>query len=166
MILGHLKLVDGQAISRREGQTSPRALERRLHQQLDVLALSLDPEVLAAIVDEFYARVRAHPVLGPLFTEPIGDRWPEHLEKMKSFWISVALNAGTYSGKPVAAHQPLKGVQPWHFGIWLGLFSQTVRDVTGSAAAVKFLGERAERIANTLRKSMFRRNLSDGGSDD
>lgn len=166
MILGQLKLIDGQAVSLREARTSPRALERRLQQQQDVLAFGLDPDVLCTIVDEFYARVRAHAILGPLFAEPIGDRWPEHLEKMKSFWISVALSAGTYSGKPVAAHQPLENIQPWHFGIWLGLFRQTVSDLTGSEEAVAFLGKRAERIANTLRKSMFQDASLNGAHDE
>ena len=85
---------------------------------------------------------------------------------MKSFWISIALNAGTYSGKPVVVHQALKRVQPWHFGIWLGLFRQTVSDVTGSEEAVAFLGERAERMANTIRKSMFREMPQNGTPDE
>ena len=50
MILGKLEIVDGQAVSLRDSQTSPRALERRLQQQRDVLAMGIDPSALDAIV--------------------------------------------------------------------------------------------------------------------
>ncbi len=139
----------------RPSSASPQALERRQRHQQKVLGMGLTPEVLGEIVDVFYLRVRAHPILAPLFADPIGDRWEAHLATMKSFWQSVALNLGTYSGKPVVVHERLADVRPWHFGIWLGLFRETVLDVTGSAQAVNFLAGRATRIANTLARSMF-----------
>lgn len=156
MKTGQLQIIDGKAVKAKSAQASPEAIKRRLKQQSAVLEMGITPEVLEAIVEEFYTRVRAHSVLRPLFDEPIEDRWPEHLEKMKSFWLSIALNAGTYSGKPVPAHQVLIDVEPWHFEIWLDLFTQTVQDTTQSEAATEFLTGRAARIGKTLKTAMFR----------
>ncbi|GHB40021.1 globin [Pseudovibrio japonicus] len=156
METGQLQIIDGKAVKAKSAQASPEAIKRRLKQQSAVLEMGITPEVLEEIVEEFYARVKAHPVLRPLFDEPIDDRWPEHLEKMKSFWLSIALNAGTYSGKPVPAHQVLKTVEPWHFDIWLDLFQRTVQDITQSEAATEFLTGRAARIGKTLKTAMFR----------
>ncbi len=153
--MGHLQIIDGKPVKVVDARTSPEALERRLKHQSSVLEIGITPAMLDEIVEEFYTRVKAHTILGPLFAEPIGDRWPEHLEKMKSFWTSVALNAGTYSGKPVPVHQELISVEPWHFELWLDLFKQTVRDTTKSDEATDFLMFRAERIATRLQMAMF-----------
>lgn len=155
MGIGNLQIIDGKPVRTRDGRSSPAALERRLKHQSAVMEIGITPEVLDEIVEEFYARVRQHDILAPLFAGPIGARWPEHLHKMKSFWTSVALNAGTYTGKPVQAHQVLTSVEPQHFDIWLDLFRQTVRDITSSDEATAFLMARAGRIAATLKAAMF-----------
>ncbi|MEM7173113.1 MAG: group III truncated hemoglobin [Pseudomonadota bacterium] len=151
----YLKIENGKAV-KPDGYDSSNIVHiRRLDHQRRVLDLGLSPTVLSSIVDEFYYRVRSNPVLAPIFEAKVGNNWDQHLVKMKSFWISVALNAGTYSGKPVTAHIPLNNVQPWHFDIWLGLFRQTVLDVTGSTEAVDFMMVRAEKMANNLKGAMF-----------
>jgi len=50
-------------------------------------------EELTPLVEEFYARVRADPALGPIFNDAIDD-WPEHLGKLTAFWSSVMLTSG------------------------------------------------------------------------
>ena len=60
-------------------------------------------EELTPLVEEFYARVRADPALGPIFNDAIDD-WPEHLGKLTAFWSSVMLTSGRYKGQPVPAH--------------------------------------------------------------
>lgn len=128
--------------------------ERRQEIAAAAAAMGIDEDYISVLVDTFYARVRAHPLLGPVFDETISD-WGPHLAKMKDFWASVALNAGRYSGKPVPKHKALTAVQPWHFDIWLGLFKATLADTAPSPAAAEFFMERAERIAESLKLAMY-----------
>ena len=151
----YLKLEGGQAV-KPDGYDSTNAAHRkRLDHQRAILDLGLSPDVLSDIVDEFYRRVRAHPVLAPIFEEKIGNDWGPHLKTMKAFWLSVALNAGIYAGKPVIVHKALGRVKPAHFDIWLGLFQQTVLEVTHSEGASDFLMRRAEKMSGTFKKAMF-----------
>jgi hemoglobin len=131
------------------------AHQRRSEIQRLANAMGIDEAYISVLVDEFYARIRAHEVLGPIFEEAIGDRWDHHLPRMKSFWASVALNAGTYSGQPVPVHKKLINVEQPHFQIWLALFRQTLEDTASSPDAVDYFMERANRIAESLQLAMF-----------
>ena len=131
------------------------ALERRREIQATAAALGITEEYISILVETFYQRIRAHALLGPIFEDEIKNNWDRHLATMKSFWASVALNAGRYSGKPVPAHAKLSTVQPWHFNIWLALFEQTLKDTAPTPGAVLYFLERAERIANSLQLAMF-----------
>ena len=139
---------------------APRAVyrsaeQRRAEIQARAAALSIDDAYISTLVDTFYGRVRADPLLGPVFERAIGDDWAPHLATMKDFWASVAFNAGRYSGKPVPKHQALEGVRERHFDIWLALFEQTLADTAPSAGAPAYFMERAERIAASLKLAMF-----------
>lgn len=139
----------------KERQNYVSAEERRTEIQTHARAMGVTENYISTLVDTFYERVRAHPLIGPIFEEAIGDNWPTHLAKMKQFWSSVALNTGVYSGKPVPAHQKLSRAQPWHFNIWLALFRQTLEDTAPSREAVAYFMGRAERIAQSLQLAMF-----------
>ncbi len=109
----------------------------------------IDAAMIRRLVHGFYERVRADPVLAPIFAAHIpDDRWPAHLERMCAFWSSVALMSGDYHGRPMQAHQPLI-VQASDFDRWLALFRATAHDLTPPVAADHFI-ERAERIAASL----------------
>lgn len=146
-----------------------RANERRAEIQAQARAMGIDEAYIARLVDAFYDRVRADAQLGPIFDAVIGNRWNEHLPRMKRFWESVALHAGTYSGQPVPAHQRLTNVTPADFKVWTALFRQTLEDTAPSPAVVDYFMERAERIAESLKLAMFgfpglpRRGASPGG---
>lgn len=107
----------------------------------------LDEDTLRELIYQFYGKVRADPLLGPIFAARIGD-WGPHLERMLDFWSSVALMTGRYHGQPVPAHTPLP-VDALHFNRWLDLFRETAREVCTPAGA-NHLIERAERIARSL----------------
>jgi hemoglobin len=107
----------------------------------------IDEAMIARLVDGFYDRVRADPLIGPVFNERIGD-WGPHLEQMRLFWSSVALMSGVYHGRPMPKHLPLP-VDARHFDRWLELFEATARDLCPPAAADHFI-ERARRIAESL----------------
>jgi hemoglobin len=118
--------------------------------------MGINDEYVSLLVDTFYTRIRQHAILGPIFDNAIGDNWDAHLARMKSFWSSVTMNSGQYSGKPVPAHQKHSDViQDWHFGIWLGLFKQTLEDTAPSSEAIDYFMVRAERIAKSLKLAIF-----------
>ncbi|MBE9583019.1 group III truncated hemoglobin [Mucilaginibacter sp. JRF] len=86
------------------------------------------------LVDTFYSKVQSNPLIGPVFNERIKDRWPQHLEKMYSFWQTVLLEEYTYFGRPFPPHAQLP-VEREHFETWLDLFKETVDELfTGDKA--------------------------------
>lgn len=107
----------------------------------------IDEAMIAGLVDRFYGRVRADPLLGPVFHDRIGE-WGPHLEQMRLFWSSVALMSGAYHGRPMPKHLPLP-VDAHHFDRWLELFEATAHDLCPPVAANHFI-ERARRIAESL----------------
>jgi hemoglobin len=106
------------------------------------------------LVYGFYDRVRADPLLGPVFDAKLAGRWDDHLPKMCTFWGSLVLGAKQYRGNVQQAHQPLEGIEPQHFSRWLYLFLDTVESRYQPAAAVRFM-EPALRIAQSLQLSRF-----------
>ena len=88
------------------------------------------------LVNTFYDKVRADTLLGPVFNEKIGNRWPEHLERMYRFWQTILLEEHTYFGSPFPPHAQLP-VALEHFETWLSIFTNTVDSL--------FVGEKAER---------------------
>lgn len=82
-------------------------------------------EDIQLLVNSFYTAVRNNELLGPIFNERIGDRWPEHLEKMYRFWQTVLLEDHTYFGSPFPPHAQLP-VEQTHFDTWLQLWHRTV----------------------------------------
>lgn len=77
------------------------------------------------LVDTFYGKVRENELLSPIFNKVIGNRWPEHLEKMYRFWQTVLLQDHTYFGSPFPPHAKLP-VEQKHFDTWLGLWHGTI----------------------------------------
>ena len=88
------------------------------------------------LVDTFYDRIREDSLLKDIFNNKIEDRWPQHLQKMYSFWQTVLLEEHTYHGSPFLPHAKLP-VDSEHFERWLKLFYKTVDKL--------FEGEKAER---------------------
>ncbi|XUW89778.1 group III truncated hemoglobin [Burkholderia sp. M6-3] len=113
-----------------------------------------DEANIRELVYGFYDRVRADPLLGPVFDAKLAGRWDDHLPKMCTFWASLVLGAKQYRGNVQQAHQPLEGIEPQHFSRWLYLFLDTVESRYEPAAAVRFM-EPALRIAQSLQLSRF-----------
>ncbi len=129
--------------------------ERRAEVQAKAAAMGVDEAYVSELVNAFYSRIREDRLLGPIFDEAIRDRWGHHLEKMKDFWATVALNAGRYSGEPIQAHKKLVEVQSWHFDVWLEMFEETLRDTAPTPEAAAYFMEYAVQIAKGLRIAMY-----------
>lgn len=123
--------------------------------------LGINDAMIEQLVSEFYSRVRADSLLGPIFNTIIAD-WDQHLSRMRDFWSSVVLMSGRYKGKPVLVHARLRGITPAHFHQWLGLFAETARETCPGDAAALFI-DRAERIAASLQLGMFLDSTVPGG---
>ena len=91
-------------------------------------------EDIKRLVNTFYDKVREDELLGPIFNERIHGRWPQHLEKMYTFFETLLLNEHTYFGSPFPPHAQLP-VSGEHFKKWIELFTKTIDEL--------FTGEKA-----------------------
>ena len=114
----------------------------------------IDEDSLRALVDAFYARVRADTALGPVFNDAIHD-WPEHLDQLTNFWSSVMLTSGRYKGQPVPVHKKHGDrITPALFDRWLALWAETTNALMSPDAAAA-LQLKAARIAESLQLALF-----------
>jgi hemoglobin len=81
---------------------------------------------IARVVATFYACVRDHPGLGPVFAVHVTD-WPTHEDKITRFWQNAILHERSYDGNPLAVHRAAGNVRPGMFHVWLGLFDSVLR---------------------------------------
>lgn len=86
------------------------------------------------LVDSFYRRVNADPLLAPRFSHV---DWQKHLPVMYNFWASMMLGEQSYRGNPFEKHASLPIGQE-HFTMWLKIFIDTVDE--------NFVGSKAEEI--------------------
>lgn len=86
----------------------------------------ISPDQIARVVATFYAAIRQHPGLGPVFAAHVTD-WPQHEEKIARFWRNAILHERVYDGNPLAAHRDAGNVRPGMFEVWLGLFDSVLK---------------------------------------
>jgi hemoglobin len=103
---------------------------------------------LMALLRQFYADVRQHREIGPIFNAQI-QNWPEHLEKIGDFWTSATGGPTRYVGPMPQRHFPL-GLTEQHFQAWLDLWRRNCRIQLTAAAANEMIGL-AESIGERLR---------------
>jgi hemoglobin len=86
------------------------------------------------VVTAFYARIRAHPDLGPVFAAHVTD-WPPHEEKIGRFWRNALLYQRCYDGNPMQIHKQAGNVKARHFPVWLSLFDAVLIEELPQALA-------------------------------
>lgn len=118
------------------------------------------PEI-ARVVAAFYARIRLHPGLGPVFAAHISD-WPPHEAKIADFWANAILFERSYDGNPLLVHRAAGNVHPGMFDSWLALFDLTLREELrpDQAAAWSAL---AHKIGRSLRAGVVEQTKGPGG---
>lgn len=83
------------------------------------------PAQIDTVVSEFYAVVRSHPGLGPVFASHVSD-WTAHEAKIGRFWRNAILLERVYDGNPMAVHRAAGNVKGPMFDVWLGLFDSVL----------------------------------------
>jgi hemoglobin len=113
------------------------------------------------VVTAFYARIRMHPGLGPVFAAHVTD-WPAHEAKIAGFWANAILHERSYDGNPMVVHRQAGDVRPGMFEPWLKLFDAVLGEELepGAAAAWSAL---AHRIGRSLRAGVVERMQGPGG---
>ena len=94
----------------------------------------ITPAQIDRVVTVFYAAIRRHEVLGPVFANHVTD-WPEHEAKIARFWRNAILRDRLYDGNPMRVHMAAGDVRAFHFAPWLALFDETLRRTLPEAQA-------------------------------
>ncbi len=100
-------------------------------------------DMVRALVDLFYTRAHADPLLGPFFAATIPD-WPGHLQTVGAFWSRVLRGSDGYRGCVMGAHTHLR-MAPAHFDRWMALFEDSARQTLSAEGF-----ERAMSVANSI----------------
>ena len=77
-------------------------------------------EGILAFIKPFYADVRQHAELGPIFNQQIED-WPAHMNRIAGFWARQTGGPSSYDGGFAGAHLRL-GIPPGLVDHWLELW--------------------------------------------
>ena len=72
---------------------------------------------LAVLVRNFYASLRIHPTLGPIFAANV-QSWPAHHARLTEFWALQTGGPSRYRGRLLRTHAMLD-LRPEHFEAWL-----------------------------------------------
>lgn len=117
-------------------------------------AQDMTAEDIDLLMAAFYARVRRHDVLGPIFARAIspedGPAWRAHEAKIAGFWRAAFQIDHSFRGSPMQAHVTNGEVRPEHFPMWLETFHAAARDVLTPEKAERF-SALADRIGQGLR---------------
>ncbi|KIC09112.1 globin family protein [Leisingera sp. ANG-M1] len=103
---------------------------------------------ISRLVTVFYARIRQHEELGPVFDAAVAD-WPAHEAKIAAFWRGAILREEGYSGNPMQMHLANTAILPEHFPLWLDLFRDTAQRELDPETAHAF-ANLADRIGKGL----------------
>lgn len=118
-------------------------------------------EEIDRVVAVFYAAIREHPGLGPVFAAHVTD-WPAHEAKIAGFWRNAILHERSYDGNPMEVHRRAGNVRPGMFDSWLGLFEAVLaRELPPETAAA--WSALAHRIGRGLRYGLVENQTLPGG---
>lgn len=116
---------------------------------------------IARVVAHFYANVRAHAMLGPVFAIHVQD-WPAHEAQETAFWCTTILRSPGPALNLAATHVTAGNVRPGMFAEWLRVFDDVLtQELTPVQAAA--WSALAHNIGRTLRAAVVDRDKLPGG---
>lgn len=89
-------------------------------------------EDIEILINTFYEKVKADPLIGFIFNDVARVDWPQHLPVMYDFWEFLLLDGRNYTGNPIQKHLDLHLKEPLraeYFDRWLSLFQATVDEL-------------------------------------
>ena len=107
---------------------------------------------LERLVRAFYTRALTDPVIGFIFVDVAKLDLEEHVPVIASFWETILLGAGSYSGGAFRPHAELHAkveLRAGHFERWLGLWRTTVDELFAGPRA-ELAKSHAERVARAF----------------
>jgi len=110
-------------------------------------------EDIRLLINYFYQKVTADPLIGFIFTDVAKVNWEKHLPVMYDFWENSLFYTGGYTGNPLQLHQRLNRVcplRPAHFERWLELFNETVDELHAGEKS-ELAKQRAYSISTVIR---------------
>lgn len=115
-------------------------------------------EAIQPLVEAFYERVRADPLLAPVFGAHVHD-WDDHHARLADFWSSILRTSGRYKGSPLALHLlHADAMTPERFERWLSLWRATSEEVLPPPVAA-VVQAKAARIAESFQLAIqYRRS--------
>lgn len=108
------------------------------------------------LVNSFYEKVKADPIIGYIFNDIAHVNWADHLPRMYDFWEHILFQTNSYAGNPMRVHEALNkrvALQPAHFTRWKELFLETVNDLFEGDMA-ELARQRALSIATVMQIKM------------
>lgn len=106
-----------------------------------------DRNDVESLVDQFYRRAFADPLIGPIFTDIAEMDLEHHLPIMCDFWETVLFRAGKYKRNAFRHHVALNDAFPLtqeHFDRWLRIWVANVDE--------EYAGEKAELAKTQARR--------------
>lgn len=106
---------------------------------------------ISYLVKVFYAKIRKHDLLGPIFNSHIAEEeWPAHLEKLTDFWETILFGVQKFKGSPSLKHIQVDknlnyGITQEHFNEWVALWHKTIEELFEGEVA-----QRAKESANQM----------------
>ncbi|MGH7048353.1 MAG: group III truncated hemoglobin [Stellaceae bacterium] len=116
---------------------------------------SITEESVAALLGCFYTKIRRDPVLAPIYSETLGERWDIHVATMHKFWCSALRLKPGYRGDMLAVHQTIGRLKPSLFPRWLARFREAVAECFAEAPA-SVIDDRARKTARNLETALFK----------
>lgn len=116
------------------------------------------------VVTRFYADVRQHPVIGPVFLDSLSNDaeiWRVHEAKITNFWANALLYERSYDGNPMMVHSGISAIRPEMFTHWLALFDDTLAQELPEPVARQW-SALAHRIGRGLRMGVETRASHSG----
>ena len=117
----------------------------------------INEEGIEKLMDIFYAKIRVHKELGPIFNGAVGTddaSWERHKEKIAKFWKTMLLNKNLYMGNPVQPHINLLPFDIKLFDVWLNLFKECLNEVFEEKATNHYY-EVADNIGRNFKAVLF-----------
>lgn len=107
------------------------------------LESSINRENIIRLMALFYSKAMRDDVLGPFFTNELGDdiedeEWVEHIELLADFWLATLLGEKTYKGNFIGAHIKIANINKESFIQWIQLFSESADEIYVSNTANLF----------------------------